>query len=124
MSGATAEHTYAAGRFQPRASLPPDLGSTGPCPRQVALTAVEVQPTVIPNIITPNHDHLNETFAPQVGGCPGRLRVFSRWGQQVFESAEYHNDWDGAGLPAGLYYFVLGGNDGTTRVKGWVEIVR
>ena len=123
-SGAKAEHTYAAGRFQPLAGLPASVGTTGPCPRQVALPAVEVQLAIIPNIITPNHDNLNETFAPRVGGCSGRLRVFSRWGQQVFESAVYHNEWDGAGLPAGLYYYLLDGNEGTTRVKGWVEIVR
>ena len=108
------------------------LAETGPCvplPQQ-RLVRFEVVPAVAeqafipPNIITPNADGQNDTFEPRIGGCPGRLQVFSRWGQQVFESAVYHNEWDGKGLPAGLYYYLLGGNDGTTRVKGWVEIVR
>jgi hypothetical protein len=123
-NGATAEHTYAAGRFQPQASLPASASPAGPCPRQVSLPVVEVQPAVLPNIITPNGDKLNETFAPRIGGCPGRLQVFSRWGQKVFDSPVYHDEWGGAGLPAGMYYYLLGGNDGTARMKGWVEIVR
>jgi hypothetical protein len=123
--GAVVEHTYlTGGRFQAQAALPPATGTPGPCSRQVALVPVEVQQAIVPNIITPNGDRQNDTFAPRIGGCPGRLQVFSRWGQQVFDSPVYHNEWGGEGLPAGLYYYLLGGNDGTTRVKGWVEIVR
>jgi hypothetical protein len=123
-SGAVVEHTYAAGRYQPRATLLNAGGAVGPCPRQSALLAVEVQPANVPNIITPNGDQRNDTFAPKVGGCPGRLRVYSRWGQLVFDSPVYHDEWDGAGLPAGIYYYLLGGNEGSSRTKGWVEIVR
>ncbi|MBO2008534.1 gliding motility-associated C-terminal domain-containing protein [Hymenobacter negativus] len=124
-SGAVVEHTYlTGGRFAVRAALPPTSTSVGPCPRQVALTPVEVQASMVPNIITPNNDRQNDTFAPRIGGCPGRLQVFSRWGQKVFESAVYHNEWGGEGLPAGIYYYLLGSTEGSTRVKGWVEIVR
>jgi len=49
--------------------------------------------------------------------------VFSRWGQQVFESAAYHDEWNAAGLPDGVYYYLLTYADGH-RVKGWVEVVR
>lgn len=118
-TGAVVEHSYAAGHFQPRAELPGN--STGPCPHQFTLLPVDVQPAKLPNIITPNADGLNDTFAPSVGGCPGRLQVFSRWGQKVFDSPLYHNEWGGAGLAAGLYYYLL---EGTARTKGWVEIVR
>ena len=122
-TGAVVEHVYPAGRYQPQAGLPASSGAAGPCPRQVALPPVEVQAAEVPNIITPNQDGRNETFAPRVGGCPGRLQVFSRWGQKVFDSPMYHNEWAGEGLPAGLYYYLLGG-DAATRLKGWVEIVR
>jgi hypothetical protein len=124
-SGAAVEHTYlAGGRYQAQASLPTSGGPSGPCSRQLALLPVEVQASVVPNIITPNNDRENDTFAPRIGGCPGRLQVFSRWGQLVFDSPVYHNEWGGEGLAAGIYYYLLGGNDGATRVKGWVEIVR
>lgn len=124
VTGAVVEHTYGAGHYQPVASLPNQGGPAGLCPREVALPPVEVRPAQVPNIITPNHDGLNDTFAPALGGCPGRLRVFSRWGQPVVDRLAYRNDWAGEGLPAGVYYYLLTGPDPTARVKGWVEIVR
>ena len=123
-TGAVVEHRYrTAGRFQPQAALP-STGPTGPCPSQLALPAVLVRAGQLPNIITPNGDGLNDAFAPELGGCPGRLQVFSRWGQAVFDAPAYRNDWAGAGLPAGLYYYLLRNADGAGQVKGWVEIVR
>ena len=59
-----------------------------------------------------------------VGGCTPRLQVFSRWGRQVFEQADYHNTWNGAGLPAGLYYYLLTDPATGRRLKGWVELMR
>ncbi|WP_375378229.1 T9SS type B sorting domain-containing protein [Hymenobacter cellulosilyticus] len=56
-------------------------------------------------------------------GCPARLQVFSRWGNKVFEAAEYHNDWNGGQLPDGTYYYHLQQADGIT-IKGWLEISR
>lgn len=122
-TGAVVEHRYlTAGTFQPVASVP-GAGS-GPCNSQQPLPTVTVQAPFLPNIITPNGDGDNDTFRPQVGGCPGRLQVFTRWGQTVFERADYRNDWDGGPLPAGTYYYLLRAEDGTILVKGWLEIVR
>ena len=122
-TGAVVEHTYTtAGHYQPLASL---SGPVSVCDNQLShLPPVEVEIPHVPNIITPNGDGLNDTFAPKLGGCPGRLRVFSRWGLKVFEVPEYHNDWGAAGLPEGLYYYVLDGADAAAQVKGWVEVVR
>jgi gliding motility-associated-like protein len=83
---------------------------------------VEVVKRIVPNIITPNGDKQNETF--QLGpDCVARLQVFSRWGQKVFESATYRDEWDAYGQPDGVYYYLLSYADGH-RVKGWVEVVR
>jgi len=122
-TGAVVEHAYTGtGRFVPRAIRPG--ASSGLCPAQIALPALEVQEAIVPNVFTPNADGKNDTFAPQVGGCPGRLQVFSRWGQQVYSQENYQGEWGGTGLSAGLYYFLLSPAGGASAVKGWVEIVR
>ncbi len=35
------------------------------------------------------------------------LVVFNRQGRKVFQSSNYQNDWDGGGLPDGVYFYVL-----------------
>ena len=124
-TGAVVEHAYQApGPYQPLASLPGPTGPPGPCTDELTLPPLTVEAATVPNIITPNGDQLNDTFRPRIGGCVGRLQVFSRWGQRVLDAPEYRGDWGGAGLPAGLYYFLLDGGSAAVRVKGWVEIVR
>jgi gliding motility-associated-like protein len=124
VTGASVEHAYTTpGNFQPQAQIGSGSG-IGLCPSQAVLAPVAVEAALVPNIITPNADGLNDTFTLRVGGCPGRLQVFSRWGQLVFEQADYHNTWAGEDLPAGLYYFLLSPSEGAARVKGWVEVVR
>ncbi|WP_162550102.1 gliding motility-associated C-terminal domain-containing protein [Hymenobacter nivis] len=77
----------------------------------------------IPNVITANDDQLNATFQPRFTCRPASLKVFSRWGQEVYATADYHNNWAAEGLPAGLYYYLL--RDANDRqVKGWVQVVR
>ncbi len=80
----------------------------------------------LPNIITPNGDRLNDRWV--VPGLPAgaRLRVYSRWGQLVYESRDYRNDWGAEGLPAGLYFYVLEHERlcPQPRAKGWMEVVR
>ncbi|RZJ58131.1 MAG: gliding motility-associated C-terminal domain-containing protein [Hymenobacter sp.] len=79
----------------------------------------------LPNIITPNGDGLNDVF--RFGNAPltkVTLHIFTRWGQQVYASTDYQQDWNAAGLPAGLYYYdVVPAKEGKS-VKGWLEVVR
>jgi|SRR6476661_8201760 len=78
----------------------------------------------VPNVITPNHDGQNDQLRiVGLGSGIWRLTVFSRWGQLVYHSADYRQDWDAEGLAAGLYYYLLQrGNE--PSVKGWVEVIR
>ncbi|HHZ64372.1 MAG TPA: gliding motility-associated C-terminal domain-containing protein [Flavobacteriales bacterium] len=50
----------------------------------------------VPNAFTPNGDGLNETFGP-VGNEVKHfsMRIYSRWGELVFESDALDNQWDG-----------------------------
>ena len=84
---------------------------------------VEVADVFVPNIITPNGDDKNETFVPRFSCQPAELKVFDRWGKEVYQTAAYRNDWRGENLPDGTYYYHLRDAAGRT-LKGWVQINR
>jgi hypothetical protein len=62
----------------------------------------------LPNVITPgNNDGLNQTFQvhSMLQGWP--FSVFNRWGREVYNTPAYYNQWDGADLASGVYYYRL-----------------
>jgi gliding motility-associated-like protein len=78
---------------------------------------------VIHDVITPNGDGANDFFV--IDGIQfysdNSVKVFSKWGDEVFASKGYQNNWNGQGksgsdLPAGTYYYVL--DLGTAAVNG------
>ena len=79
------------------------------------------------NVITPNGDRQNEAF--HLPGLPpnfcdaefANLRIFSRWGQQVYETADRNFSWGGQGT-AGAYYYLVTYTDGR-HYKGWLEVL-
>jgi gliding motility-associated-like protein/uncharacterized repeat protein (TIGR01451 family) len=82
-----------------------------------------------PNVFTPNGDGMNEYF--KVGGLEtytgAELYIYNRWGNQVYASKDYKNDWNGNGLNEGTYYYLLRvktSSEETKSFKGWVEILR
>ncbi len=95
----------------------------GNCEVLTGFAPIEVGEVFVPNIITPNRDSLNDTFRPRFSCRPASLEVYSRWGQQVYQTNDYHNNWDASGLPDGIYYYLLRDAD-DRRVKGWVEVRR
>lgn len=119
-AGANPAHTYAGpGTYQPQLRA---RYLQGRCETAVNLSPVTVLERKIPNIITPNNDEKNQTF--RLGpDCAPRLQVYSRWGQLVFDSPAYHDDWNAPNQPDGVYYYLLTYPDGQ-RLKGWVEVRR
>ncbi|SFW12736.1 gliding motility-associated C-terminal domain-containing protein [Chitinophaga sancti] len=81
----------------------------------------------IPNVITPNGDGKNDKFVVKgLDLYPGsRLEIYNRWGNQVYRSDNYNNNWTGEGLSAGIYYYVLKVNmaGGSQLYKGYVELI-
>jgi gliding motility-associated-like protein len=65
-------------------------------------------------VISPNGDGQNDNF---LINCieltnDNRLLIFNQWGQQVFETENYDNEWrgtsmNGEALPEGAYYFIF-----------------
>jgi len=50
-----------------------------------------------PNAFTPNKDGRNDIFKPVILGRPAvyHLSIYNRWGQQIFESSDPGQGWDG-----------------------------
>jgi gliding motility-associated-like protein len=82
---------------------------------------------------TPNGDGVNDKWLVNLRACYTKalVEVFNRYGNRVFRSENYQNDWDGRwegkALPDGTYYYVITLeliNGKKTYVKGNVTILR
>lgn len=69
---------------------------------------------IIPNIITPNGDNINDIFV--ITGMERHpnslLKIFNRWGNLIYENANYQNTWNGETMNGklvsdGTYYYVV-----------------
>jgi gliding motility-associated-like protein len=95
-----------------------------------ALVNITVTPIdlFIPNTFTPNGDGKNDTF--KIVGKESfdsiELLIFNRWGNEVYRSKNYQDDWDGSGLNEGTYYYVITLKKGAdqTAKKGWILLKR
>jgi large repetitive protein len=54
------------------------------------------------------------------------VKIFNRWGNQVFDTKNYKNDWkgtwNGGALPNGVYFWVIDLGDGSKVRTGFVVI--
>jgi gliding motility-associated-like protein len=86
------------------------------------------RPVEIPNVITPNSDNINDLlFIENLDYYPGAVfRVFNRWGQKVYESNDYQNNWGGDELESGSYFYeLIITEDGIQQqFKGTMRIMR
>lgn len=90
---------------------------------------VEVVALKIPNTFTPNGDGINDYF--EIRGLElfpeHRLTIFNRWGNEIYRSNSYKNDWNGIGLSEGTYYyaFELRLHNGRMQTfKGFITLIR
>ncbi len=99
------------------------------CDTALVFVTVECTGLFIYNGFSPNEDGINDTFVIKgLDKFPGHyLRIFNRWGNLVFESDNYQNDWDGTWkgipLPDGVYFYLLDDGQGN-RYSGYVQINR
>ena len=80
-----------------------------------------------PNVITPNGDDKNQFFTMPTlppDFCDARfadIKIFTRWGRQVYRSDARTFRWAGEGAD-GLYFYLITFANGQ-HYKGWVEVV-
>lgn len=83
----------------------------------------------ISNICTPNDDGRNDTWRVsdlnQITGCT--VKIFNRWGELMYETTDYQNDWngtkDGQVLPDGAYYYTIS-CDENREYQGAINLMR
>lgn len=78
------------------------------------------------------HDGRNDFFRVRcIEGTNNRLTIFNRWGQLVYETENYQNDWNGVDIkgnpvPEGAYYYILevNGAGSGDQYKGHITILK
>ncbi len=83
------------------------------------------------NTMTPNGDGANDVFFIQnIDTFPNNhLTIYNRWGQKVYETNGYDNNWEGTfkgrPLPVATYYYIMELNDPDNRKhSGYISILR
>ncbi len=98
-------------------------------PRAIKPTEIIVD---VPNAITPNEDGKNDVLMiDNLDKYPeNELIIFNRWGDILYKSKPYINDWNGSNqtgnpLPEGTYYYVLRLNINDGKIlRGDISILR
>lgn len=102
----------------------------GVCPTSSDTVYIYRNDFKIPNAFSPNGDQYNNTF--EIKGLelfsPASLKVFNRWGDEIYFSENYTNNWDGRNssgkeLVDDTYFYILKLNDGKTY-QGYVILKR
>ncbi|NVK07721.1 MAG: PKD domain-containing protein [Tenacibaculum sp.] len=83
------------------------------------------------NGFSPNGDGVNDIFVVEgLHNYPNnKLEIYNRWGNRVYHSYNYQNDWNGISknqgkrLPAGVYFYMLTIEENSRNLKGWVYII-
>jgi gliding motility-associated-like protein len=103
--------------------------SNPPCPTNFDSLWVTFEGIHIPTGFSPNDDGVNDFyFIRGLGSYPGtKLLIFNRWGNQVWGSDDYKNDWNGVNasnqpLVEDTYFAVI--EYGDRRVQVYVVLKR
>jgi gliding motility-associated-like protein len=101
----------------------------------VDVTFSEALGLFVPNVFTPDGDGINDTFtilAPS-GAAESTLRIFNRWGQEIFVTSDMSVGWNGTSagepVPDGVYIYQLLAPDpcettGLRTLRGHVIVLR
>lgn len=88
--------------------------SQAPCPSQQDEVWITVEDLLIPDAFSPNGDNVNDRFVINgIEAFSGTvLNIFNRWGNEVFTSSNYQNEWAGGNqngkpLSDDTYFYIL-----------------
>jgi len=90
----------------------------------------------VPDAFSPNGDGINDRFEiPNLFKYEeASIKIFNRWGAEVYQASPYLNDWDGSSqnsttlgggpLPVSTYYYILDLGDGSEPQTGYIYLKR
>ena len=100
------------------------------CDTATVFITVDCQEFLIFSGFSPNGDGVNDTWVIKgINRLPetNSVLVFNRWGNEVYGSENYQNDWDGSwngdDLPDGTYFYIFSDGRGN-KFTGYVHINR
>lgn len=101
------------------------------CSATALITLTEPFELVMPNGFSPNADGANDFFVVRgLEDFPdNHIQIFNRWGNLVYETDHYTNDWPGISnkgdvLPDATYFVVLEVNGGEIKLNSYVDLRR
>jgi gliding motility-associated-like protein len=96
----------------------------------VFIECMEEEILFIPQGFSPNGDGVGDLWEIQgINTFPNtNVEIYNRWGNRVFQSNDYQNDWDGSWegnpLPDGTYFYMIDFRNGDKPRTGYVVILR
>ena len=99
-------------------------------PGEVTFTDIDATESTIPNVFTPNGDGMNDVleFVGVDNTEEYSIKIYNRWGSQVYEGTNALAHWDGGGHDAGTYYYILKFtdicNNEDTMSKGTITLLK
>jgi len=80
----------------------------------------------VPEGFSPNGDGTNDFYEIEniPEGLTLSLEIFNIWGDRVFASEIYNNEWDGGNLPTGTYYYVVKFSETLPDMSGYLTLWR
>lgn len=83
---------------------------------------------IIPNVLTSNGDGVNDTFEIQNLKPETNVLILNRWGDVVFETTNYQNDWggqdvSGQDLVEGVYTYLVKTPE-NKQYHGFIHLIR
>jgi len=103
-----------------------DLG----CYATDTISVTVINGVEIPEGFSPNSDGVADTW--YIKGMSryknSVVKVFNRWGNEVFSTSAYNNSWDGtynsSALPEGTYFYIVDLGDDSEKFNGYVYLNR
>lgn len=79
---------------------------------------------LIPNVITPNGDGKNDFLVLDKSLANSVVKVVTRWGESVYSSMNYQNEWSADDLTPGIYFITVNNPCLPQGYKGWLSVVK